>query len=148
MSIKGKEIQFEPQIKFLGMIFDQKLNWSSHIQSIVNKCMKRFNVLKAISGLHWGIDKKTLVVCYQGLIRSIIDYGCEVYDFGYKKYLKKLDTLQNKCLKLCTGAIKGTATEALQVDCGQPPLNLRRSYLQNKLAVKYTKLKRYNEGRI
>ena len=38
----------------------------------------------------------------------------------------KLDSIQAQALRVVCGAVRGTATAALQVDTGEPPLQLRR----------------------
>ena len=62
-------------------------------------------------------------------MRSKIDYGCFVYGAAAKTYLNKLDRVQNKAFRICTGAIRTTPCEALQVEAGEPPTDLRRDKL-------------------
>jgi len=47
-----------------------------------------------------------------------------------------LDTVQAEALRIACGAARGTSTEAIQVDTGEPPLQLRRLQLQLQYAVK------------
>ena len=53
------------EIRFLGLIFDRHLTWSSHINYIADKCFKRLNVLRCVSGTAWGCNKSTLLVLYR-----------------------------------------------------------------------------------
>ena len=41
----------------------------------------------------------------------------------------KLNSIQYQALKICVGAVSRTSLEKLQVECGVPPLALRRTYL-------------------
>jgi len=50
--------------------------------------------------------------------------------------LQKVDWIQLSVLKLCCGAMTTTSTSALQVECGEVPLRLRRLQQQIKFAVK------------
>lgn len=134
---QGTKLEQEKQVKFLGLIFDQKLTWKDHIDYVVKKCKKRINLLKVISGSKWGASKEVLSSVYKGLIRSVIDYGSEVYDTSVKTHKNKLDKIQAQCLRICCGALMTTPINALQVECGDMPLDLRRLWLQCKLAVKY-----------
>lgn len=136
----GSEIlKNENKIKFLGIILDNKLTWRDHIQQIIDKCKKRINLMRCIAGNSWGASKKTLCYIYKALIRSRIDYGCEVYEAANKSNLKKLEIIQNQCLRICTGAIKSTTTNTLEVDCGVMPLDIRRIKLQIRLMTQYIK---------
>jgi len=50
--------------KFWGLIFDSKLTWNQHISYMIDKCKKRLNLLRAISGNKWGASKRTLLLVY------------------------------------------------------------------------------------
>ena len=39
-------IEAKSEYKFLGVFFDEKLNWKSHITQLRNKCIKKLNLLK------------------------------------------------------------------------------------------------------
>jgi hypothetical protein len=59
-----------------------------------------------------------------------MDYGCHVYDTSSTSLLNKLDSIQCNCLRICTGAMRTTPLNVLQVDCLEMPLHLRRQLLQ------------------
>jgi ribonuclease HI len=133
LKIKGKELKMEPKVKFLGMIFDARLTWSDHIKYVVDKCKSALNLMRCLSGSSWGASKKCLLSIYKSLIRSHLDYGSVVLDTAVKTSKAKLDTVQCKALRICCGAMAGTPLSALQSECGEPPLALRR----NKLSIQY-----------
>jgi ribonuclease HI len=134
---EGKVLKREKVVKFLGLMFDQRLSWKDHIKYLVDKCRKRINILKAISGSKWGADKATMLIVYKSLILSCIDYGCEVYDSACKTTKELLTRVQSQCLRICSGALKCTSIAALQVECGEMPLDLRRNMKQVQSALKY-----------
>ena len=68
------------QVKFLGVIFDRKLNWKAHIGYVVDRCKKVLNVMRSLTGQRWGADKRSLLMIYRALIRSKMDYACQAYD--------------------------------------------------------------------
>ena len=79
LHIRGNKVKIEKKVKFLGVIFDHKLTWEDHIVYIENRCKKRINLMRSISGNHWRACKQTLVTIYKALIRPIMDYGCIAY---------------------------------------------------------------------
>jgi ribonuclease HI len=129
LKLDGINIKFEPYAKFLGLFFDQRLTWEKHIDYIVGKCKTRINLLRCISGLDWGVDGKLLYNLYRALIGSVLEYGCESFASASKSVLAKLDSVQYQSLKICAGAICRTSLAKLQVECGDPPLHLRRVFL-------------------
>ncbi|XP_046563233.1 uncharacterized protein LOC124272130 [Haliotis rubra] len=126
LKLKGKTIKFEKSAKFLGVTFDQHLTWAKHIDSIVIRCEKDLNAIRATSGSSWGANSDTLLTLYKTLIRSKIDYGCEAYHSASKTVLNRLETIQYRALKLVTGAAAHTSHQALLVETGELPLELRR----------------------
>jgi ribonuclease HI len=128
------------EFKFLGVIFDRKLTWSQHIDYIADKCKKRLNILKAISSQNWGASKKTLLLLYKSLIRSVIDYGSIAYNSASSKQLHKIELVKNIALRICTGSVANTPIDAMEVDCGELPLHLRRFEASSRqvLKIKYT----------
>lgn len=58
-----------------------------------------------------------------------MDYGSFLLIPCNKGALARLDKLQAKCLRIILGCMKSSAINALQVECNDPPLALRRQYL-------------------
>ncbi|XP_023190232.1 uncharacterized protein LOC111608691 [Xiphophorus maculatus] len=117
------------QIKYLGFWFDKKLTWKTHVNKIVEKSKKILNIMRCLRGKEWGADRKALKTIYIGLIRSVFDYGCILYNSASNSLLKTIDRIQYQALRLCCGAMKSTPISALQVEMGEMPLELRRKQL-------------------
>ena len=116
------------------MFFDRQLTWKDHINYIIDRCQKRLNLMRSLTGSTWGAPKAVLLTVYRALIRSIIEYGAFVYDDASVALKSKLDSIQYKALSLCTGAIKGTALLSLQN--GEQPLFIRRRSQMLQFALK------------
>ena len=127
--LNGTQIPVVPQVKFLGVWFDRKLNFKYHIDFLKAKCLRALNLLRVVSKLDWGGDRHVLLRIYRSLIRSKLDYGCSIYGSARKSYLKKLDPIANQGLRLCLGAFRTSPVESLQAEAHEPPLSLRRERL-------------------
>ena len=92
-----------------------------HIKQIEERCNKRLNLMRVITGTRRGASKKVLLIVYKALIRSVIDYGCIAYDTASATTKARLDVIQAKALRICCGAMVGTPKSAVQVECGQLP---------------------------
>ena len=90
LKLKDEIVPFEKEAKFLGMTFDSKLTWSSHIDRLKIKVKKSLNILKVISAHNWGADRKSLLRLYNSLCRSKLDYGCQIYSSACKTKLNQL----------------------------------------------------------
>src|SRR6218665_1234811 len=126
LKLGSANLVFEKSVKFLGMLFDQRLDWTAQVNYIVDRCKPRLNLMRAMAGASWGASKETLLVVYRAMTRSIIDYGSVAYDNTSSTNRATLDSIQYKALSICCGSLRGTSMAALQVDCGEMPLHLRR----------------------
>ncbi|KAG1676583.1 RNA-directed DNA polymerase from mobile element jockey [Nymphon striatum] len=119
--------------RFLGLIFDKKLNFLKHMQVLKSKCLRALNLLRILSNTNWGADRKVMLRFYRSLIRSKLDYGSVVYGSARKSYLRVLDPVHNQGLRLSLGAFRTTPAESLYVEAHEPSLYLRRE----KLSLQY-----------
>ncbi|PJE77995.1 hypothetical protein CI610_03074 [invertebrate metagenome] len=126
------KLKFEKQVRYLGMIIDHKLTWSKHIQYVKETCQKAINTMRYISGCKFGANKTTQLMLYKALVRSRLDYGCQVYNTASDTVLKHLDVIQHSALRVALRAIKNTNTNSLLAEAGEPPLTLRRENLTLK----------------
>ena len=126
----GDEIlPLEKEVKFLGMIFDSKLTWSSHIDMLKVKVKKSLDIIKVVSNHNWGADRKSLIRLYDSICKSKIDYGCQIYSSACKTKLRELDVLHNTGLRICSGEFRISMIESIYVDTDETPLDLRRQEL-------------------
>ena len=133
LTLNGNSIPVTDQLKFLGIILDKKLSFKAHIQYLKNKCSNKLNILKVLSNTFWGADRASMLSIYKALIRSHLDYGSVVYGAAKPSTLKKLDSIHNQALRLCSGAFRTSPIQSLYVYCNEPSLNMRRT----KQAIKY-----------
>jgi ribonuclease HI len=125
----GAKIDVVSEVNFLGLIFDKKLTFQSHIYKLRKKCERSLNLLKILSNTTWGAHRSSLLKVYHAIIRSKLDYGCVAYGSARKSVLRRLDTVHHCALRLCSGAFRTSPVDSLYVDCCEPPLELRRKIL-------------------
>jgi len=85
------------EIKILGLIFNNKLNWSSHINSIAKKASTRLFPLRKLREL---LSKEELVSIYKATIRSLLEYGHIVMVGMKKKEATELQKIENRALRI------------------------------------------------
>jgi ribonuclease HI len=144
--LNGQNMKVDDKVKFLGIILDKRLTWKYHFEYIENKCKKRLNLIRKLTGTQWGASKESLLTIYRALIRSLLDYGAEVLDSASQNMKAKFDVIQSKCLRLCCGAMIGTTLTSLQNECGELPLELRR-YKQQLNYVTKIKVTEYHTNK-
>ena len=87
-----------------------------------------------------GEDTEILLKLYSSLIRSRLDYACQVYGSAKPSYLKMLDPIQNQGLCLAMGAYRTLPEASLQVEANMLPRDLRHKQLALQYAEKISSI--------
>jgi len=84
-------------VKYHGVTLDATLKFDNQISSIENKLSRAVGILCKVR--HY-MPQKTLEMLYYALIHLHLLYGLSIWGSTYPSYLKKLNILQNKAIKL------------------------------------------------
>ena len=101
--------------KHLGIILDQRLSWTDHINSIYTESFKKLNIMKK---LKFSLDRKSLEIFYKAFIRPRIEYGNIIYFGTSNKNLDKIIKLEKEAKRIVTGATFCCNTALLDIECG------------------------------
>ena len=123
--LQNFQIKLKSFSKFLGIIFDSKSSWTTHIKYLRSKCLNYLNIFKYLSHPRTGCNRKLLLQLYNTLIRSQLDYGAPIYSKACKSSLKLLDSIQSAALRMSLGALRTSPTLSLCAEAGEPPLLYR-----------------------
>jgi len=52
--LNNQPVKIDNKAKFLGLVFDSKLNWRDHITYLEEKCKERLQLMRAVAGNTWG----------------------------------------------------------------------------------------------
>jgi len=121
-----RQLQFVEEVRYLGLLFDRKLNWRSHLRQIKISCTRALNLLRVLSHPSVGTDHTTLLRLYRALILSKLTYGCHAY--ARFSALHTLDSVHHAGIRLSTGAYRTSTVTSLCVDAAEPPLEIHRMY--------------------
>jgi len=103
IKLKDKNILITDRVKYLGIVFDQRLAWKYHIKEIISKAIKRIGLLKILCKKNIGIKQSQAIILYKALVRPIIEYGAEVWGDISQTFKNKLDSVQHHALTTCLG---------------------------------------------
>jgi hypothetical protein len=68
------------EIKYLGIIFDSKLTFNSHIAYISEKARKLVYRLSKTAKLNWGLGHKAIKIIHEGNLVPMMTYGTPVWE--------------------------------------------------------------------
>ena len=144
LTLNDKVLKQVTTKKFLGLIFDRLLNWQNHVSYLRGKTMSALNIIQVISRCNRGTDSKTLLRIYRAIVRSKLDYGCQVYGTE-TSYLDPLDPVHHKGIRVCIGAYRSSPIDSLYVEANEPSLKVRRQILQLQY---YARMKQFPPDRV
>ena len=134
--ISNVEVEKVTQIKYLGILFTPKLLWSQHINHICNTSLKAMNIIRSIASVRWGCSPSIILTTYRGLVRSRLEASTWLLSPLPKGLLSKLMRFQLQGVRLALGAFRSSPGNALLVEAGELPLDLRLKFLAKKFMVK------------
>ena len=97
--IRGNSLTCTNSTKFLGVIIDNKLNWSDHILYIKNKIAKSIGILYKTRTF---LNKNTLRNLYYTFIYPYLIYCSEIWGNTNDIHLKALINIQKKSIRAIT----------------------------------------------
>lgn len=97
---KGEEIKFTSTVTYLGLDLDDKQTHKAHINKTSDKATKVFRSLYPLLAKKSKLSQVNKNILFKCMIRPILTYGCPVWHSAAQTHIKKLQIIQNKCLKL------------------------------------------------
>lgn len=119
--LSGRHIIWKPSNPYLGTMLDAKLTWKSHIDITYKKAVKK---IAALSSLLYSsnIARPDRIHIYKQIIRPTITYACPIWGGTAQTHIDRLQTLQNRALRIITHSPKFTPIYQLHQDANIPLL--------------------------
>ena len=122
------KIEYTSSIRFLGVIFDDKLKFNVHINEISKKISKNIGVLYKLKQY---VPRNTLVSIYRSIIECHLNYSIIIFGNTSSIHLSPMVTAQKK---------------AVRIVASQPPLSHSDPIFSNLKLLKVSDLYLYNLG--
>ena len=123
------EIERVCSFKLLGVVVSSDLTWNEHVSYIVSKASRRIFVIQQL--LRAGTVLNDIVTVYCSLIRSVLEYACQVWHSGLTlQQSKEIESVQRRVMRLVLPDV--TYKESLQI-VGLEKLATRRENLVKSL---------------
>ena len=87
ISMNGVRVPACQKHKHLGVVINNSLSWSDHIDDVFTKCARHVGILNS---LRKKLSKRCLTRIYKGYIRPRLEYACAVWSGGNTSKLLKL----------------------------------------------------------
>jgi hypothetical protein len=95
--IGGVNIKRKTEMRDLGIVLDEKLNFVAHFDHVVSRAFGTLGFI--FRNTRVFRDPRTLIVLFNSLIRSLLEFGSTVWNPNYIVHIESLERLQKKCIK-------------------------------------------------
>ncbi len=111
------------EMKYLGMILEQNLNFKAHVGHIQSKVIPK---LKMLHKLRQICGQETSLMLYKTLISPLIDYGDILYAGITQGEKSKIQKLQNSACRIILKSGSMTPTSSMHQELKLDMLDIRR----------------------
>ena len=103
--------------KISGVHKDTSLSFNKHSSHVAERVSGRNNVLKVLAGTSCGQQKETLLMTYNAVGRSIINYDAPVWRTNLRDTnYRNIQYTQNEALRISTGCHKMSSVDRLHAE--------------------------------
>jgi len=126
-TVDGTTIEASSEARYLGVIFDQKLNFKSHLQQVVKRGTSAALALSGIAKSNWGVQYKHARQLFNSVIAARTDYAASIWHrpkndgTANTTQIQRLATIQRLAMKAITGCYRTTPTAAMEIESDLQP---------------------------
>ena len=129
LQIQDEPIDYVFQYKYLGITLDEILSFRAHLVNTIKLVAHKIQIL---SKIRCNIIEEAAIKIYKSMILPYLDYGDIFFINSNSKQIKKLQTLQNRALRICLSSKIYVPTNTIHQSVQLPKLNVQReSHLAN-----------------
>ena len=120
--LENQPVKCVKSLKHLGVIFDNKMNWSEHINTKFKEFGNRLNLLKRLPPY---VSPYVKLKIYTTYIRPILEYGSVLFDGCSKELSCQLEQVQRQAMIVITKCYHNTSNEKILQLLALQPLYVR-----------------------
>ena len=107
ISIDGETLERVREIKYLGVIIDDKLTFKSHIDNIIKKVAKKYGIMCRLKN---ELTVTSKIQLYKSLISPHLDFCSSILFLANNTQILRLQRLQNKVMRLILRCTRYTSS--------------------------------------
>ena len=99
LKLQNTDITVFSEAKFLGITFDNRLNFKKHIEEITKEVRKTYFYILSLKSRNYGPTNKVMIQLFKTFIRSKMEYGSPCLITVPKNLLSSWESLQTDLIK-------------------------------------------------
>lgn len=125
LQVEGARVPWTPTdqgVRYLGVYFDTRLTWKLHTLTKLQQAHTRLTMLYPLINRNTPLRHKCITLLYMSLIRPILTYACPVWFGASNTNKRRLQSFQNKVLRMALNAPWFVRNRQIHRELGLPPL--------------------------
>lgn len=122
--VGGTSIKYCNNMKYLGVVLDDKWSGLSHLERLQEKIGDFQNRMMRITRATWGISPHILKQLYLTVTQKIIKYGAEIWYRDNVRTNLRLIKIQRIALISITKCYRTVSSDTMSVLAGIPPIDI------------------------
>ena len=125
LRVDGLKLERVTSFSYLGVTLDQNWNFDKHVSKVVNLVTAKINQLRRMRVF---LNTKSTMLWYKNMILPILDYGDIFLTAASKENRCKMQTLQNKALRIVHKVDKFYESDSIHDESNILKLKYRREH--------------------
>ncbi|KAF8623926.1 hypothetical protein AX17_007254 [Amanita inopinata Kibby_2008] len=144
---RAHSIRPQQVIRWLGIYFDRRLNFKTHIANMATKARSTLAGLKILANSVRGLSIVNARLLYKTVIIPILTFGAPVWHTGrcQKTLIRPLETAQNECLRWILGAFSTSPVDELHHISAILPMHILLEKISDNAALRLRRLPRHSQ---
>lgn len=111
LHIDGQEIERVDNLKYLGVILDDKLSFNDHVDYTIRKAAQKLGVICRINSF---LDVGSKIMLYKAIVASHFEYCPSVLFLANRRQKRRMQKIQNKSMRLILGCHRTTSSATMR----------------------------------
>ncbi|GBL89240.1 RNA-directed DNA polymerase from mobile element jockey [Araneus ventricosus] len=104
LELFDETIEWVTEVKYLGLIIDNKLTFRQHISYLKEKFWAKIYLCLPLIGRNSSLSLENKLILFKQVLRPILTYAAPIWGLAAPSNRKKVQTLQNKLLRIIVNA--------------------------------------------
>ena len=135
LKIDNNKIRKVPNQKLLGIVIDEHLTWTPHIDNLCSIISTRISLLRQLSSY---VPQNIQKLFYQSYILPLIDYGCNTWGTTSNLNIERISKLQKRAARIILQADNLTPFSLMLEELGW--LSIPKRLMLNKAILTFKAL--------
>lgn len=136
LKLGGCSIEWSNEVTYLGLDFDSKLIYRSHVQKLANRSTVMIRSLYPLINRRSKLNQKNRLAVFKQIFRPVIDYASPIWKSCAKTHRLRIQRIQNKILKMILKLPTHTSTVTVHRLAGVEMLDDRLNRINNNFTTR------------